>query len=58
MEFSDTQSLLLAGAVAVGIRIILGRMLVPYGLPILREYRTMHTKPTTCATWLLQTTIV
>jgi len=39
LVFSDTLSLLLAGAIAVGIRILLGRMLVPYGLPILREYR-------------------
>jgi len=37
--FSDTLSLLLAGAIAVGIRSILGRVLVPYRLPILLEYR-------------------
>jgi Undecaprenyl-phosphate galactose phosphotransferase WbaP len=39
LVLSDTLSLLLAGTIAVGIRTILGRMLVPYSLPILREYR-------------------
>jgi len=36
---SDGLSLLFAGMIAVCIRITLGRMLVPYGLPILREYQ-------------------
>ncbi|MEJ2013965.1 MAG: hypothetical protein P8X64_17285, partial [Anaerolineales bacterium] len=39
LVLADTLSLFLAGAIAVGIRTVLGRILEPRGLSILREYR-------------------
>ncbi len=43
LMLSDGSSLLLAGIIAVGIRITLGSMLAPLELPILREYQLFNT---------------
>jgi Undecaprenyl-phosphate galactose phosphotransferase WbaP len=43
LVLSDALSLMLAGIIAVGIRILLGSMLAPFDLPILREYQFINT---------------
>jgi Undecaprenyl-phosphate galactose phosphotransferase WbaP len=43
LVLSDGLSLVLAGLIAVGIRILLGSILAPFELPILREYQFTNT---------------